>query len=251
MWAAWSMQLTRWTARLHWAPHSYPPRSSSWSLKQLRSTWSGSDPSEGPGGPLSAGGLGTAGSLGGPSTAWRPSRRPGGLSRERWHLKAAQADPCSFPHSLPRQVGKTGPPPAPPAPPRAHGCPSPGPGSALPTSLLPDLRPCLLGHRHPRRGVTSTCHQVPVEAVPSFPGAQMSRLPGSWAWREICWGQKPPQSYYVPGWHGAPPSPRVQTPPPSKGPWQDTPRGHPESWQSAVHVHKLPKLQTVVTVPEG
>lgn len=44
------------------------------------------------------------------------------------------------------------------------------------------------------------------------PGAQMSRPPRSWAWREICWGQKPPQSYYVPGWRGAPRSRRSRHP---------------------------------------
>lgn len=81
------------------------------------------------------------------------------------------------------------------------------------------------------------------------PGAQMSRPPRSWAWREICWGQKPPQSYYVPGWRGGPRSRRSRHPHQAKSLCQDTPRGHPESWQAAAHAHKLPKLQTALWDP--
>lgn len=64
----------------------------------------------------------------------------------------------------------------------SQGCFRLGPGRARAVGAAVDLSPRLLGHRHPlRKGrpqLVSRCPDV--------------QTPRSWAWREICWGQKPP-----------------------------------------------------------
>lgn len=174
--------------------------------------------------------------------------------RRQWHLKATWVYPCSFPHSLPRQVRKTGPPPA-HLPPTWAQDPSTDPGfpsgSALPTPFLPGLRPHLLGHRSQKRwdlnlppGACRGCSlpsQVP----------RCSDLPGPWAWKEICWAWKLLQVYCVPGWRVAllPPA-GPDAPTQGKGPRQGHGERAPQVLAECCPLSTNCLMQKVVTVPE-
>lgn len=66
--------------------------------------------------------------------------------------------------------------------------------------FLPDIRPHLLDHRSQKRWDLN----LPPDAC--FLPLQVSRcldLPGPWAWKQICWGQKFLQAYCVLGLLGA------------------------------------------------